>query len=303
MKVLREFCPAKECGRGQPVLAASARAGYCSYCGSWLGGNSYNCIAEEKHLDLAALKWHGWVATSIGELISTAPCLALGFSVSRNRGLAGLTACLAFVGGNSYLRLSEILKVSPQALQSWARRGSLPNIDILLRLSFSLGVSLKALLMGDESFETPQKLMTVPGSTLRASSYLSSRRIKLRIVKIKARLERLASGAEFPPPSVYQVAMRLECDDDALRRYFPQQCSSIASRYREYVQARKRQRREEICQQIKTIVSELSAKGIYPSAKRVQGLLKSTTDFRDPELRETWQRAKKEVDIAAQKKN
>ena len=97
--------------------------------------------------------------------------------------------------------------------------------------------------------------------------------------------------------------MRLGCDDDALRRYFPAQCSSIAIRYREYVQARKRQRREEICQQIKTIVSDLSDQGIYPSAKRVQGLLKSTTDFRDPELRETWQRAKKEVDIAAQKKD
>ncbi len=221
--------------------------------------------------------------------------------MSRKRGLAGLMACLAFVGGNSYLRLSEILKVSPRVLQSWARRGSLPNIDILLRLSFSLGVSLKALLMGDESFENPQKLMTVPGSTLRASSYLSSRRIKLRIAKIKARVERFAAGAEFPPPSVNQVAMRLGCHDDALRRYFPAQCSSIAIRYYEYVQARKRQRRQEICQQIKTIVSDLSDQGIYPSAKRVQGLLKSTTDFRDPELRETWQRAKKEVDIAAQK--
>ena len=69
------------------------------------------------------------------------------------------------------------------------------------------------------------------------------------------------------------------------------------------MQARKRQRRLEICQQIKTIVSGLSDRGIYPSAKRVQGLLKSTTDFRDPELRETWQRAKKEADLVAQKKS
>jgi len=252
---------------------------------------------------MESLKWHGWVATSIGELICTAPSLPSGFTVSKKGGLAGLMACLAFVGGNSYLRLSEILKVSPRLIQSWARRGSLPNINILLRLSFSLGVSLRTLLMGDENFEKPQKLLTVPGSTLRAASYLSSRRIKLRVVKIKARLERFAAGGEFPPPSVNQVAMRLGCDDDALRRYFPAQCSSIAIRYRDYVQVRKRQRRQEICQQIKTIVSDLSAQGIYPSAKRVQGLLTSTTDFRDPELQETWRKAKDDVDIAVQRKS
>ena len=301
-QVLREFCPATECGRSQPFLAASARAGYCSYCSSWLGGEYGFDQADEIQLELAPLEWHGWVATSIGELISAAPSFPSGFSVSGKRGLAGLMACLASVGGNSYLRLSEILKVSPKALQTWARRGSLPNIDNLLRLSFSLGVSLKALLMGDESLENTQKLMTVPVSAMPAKSTLS-RRIKPRIVKIRTRLERFVWGAEFPPPSVNQVAMRLGCDDSVLRHHFPEQCSSIAIRYRDYVQATKQRRRKQICQQIKTIVSCLSEEGIYPSAKRVQGLLKSTTDFRDPELRETWRKAKKEVDIAAQKKS
>jgi hypothetical protein len=151
--------------------------------------------------------------------------------------------------------------------------------------------------MGDGSFANPHELMTVPVSTMRASSCISSRRIKPQIVEIRPSLERLSAGGEFPPPSIRQVAKRLGCGDDALRRHFPELCSSIRIRHLEYVQAKKRQRRQEIYQQIRNIVSGLSNQGSYPSAKRVQGFLKATTDFRDRELRETWQRAKKEFGI------
>jgi hypothetical protein len=94
-----------------------------------------------------------------------------------------------------------------------------------------------------------------------------------------------------------EVAKRLDCGDESLRRRFPMFCRRISALYAEYVQKRKDHRRKDMYEQVRKSVLRLHHRGLYPSSKLVASLLKISTDFRDPGIRAAWRKAKQEIGI------
>lgn len=78
---------------------------------------------------------------------------------------------------------------------------------------------------------------------------------------------------EFPPPSVKCLAERAGHNHVSLYRYFPELCYSIAKRFAEFRKHRRKERTLLSQEEIRQAVSDLCAKGIKPSYRKVQSYL------------------------------
>ncbi|HEX8737231.1 MAG TPA: TniQ family protein [Pyrinomonadaceae bacterium] len=82
---------------------------------------------------------------------------------------------------------------------------------------------------------------------------------------------------EIPPPSVRSVSKHLKINILSLYNFNSDLCYQIAERHSRFIKESALERREERYEEIRKVVRELHAKGIYPARERVSKLLKKST--------------------------
>ena len=92
---------------------------------------------------------------------------------------------------------------------------------------------------------------------------------KNRHMEIEAKLESIIKTKECPSPSVRQVAKRVRFDEMALVKKFPAQCEMISTRFLEYCEALKIERRRQLEEEVRQIALSLHGQGIRPSFPKV----------------------------------
>jgi hypothetical protein len=75
---------------------------------------------------------------------------------------------------------------------------------------------------------------------------------------------------EEPPPSVRELARRVDQSISHLYRQAPDTCRQLAARRLEYLANRAAQKQAEFRSEVRRVVAELHAGGVYPSPSRVQ---------------------------------
>jgi transcriptional regulator with XRE-family HTH domain/AraC-like DNA-binding protein len=131
------------CNRRQPALAVFSCPGYCSHCGRWLGaeethspGDHPNRYAEPSQYDLYA-------SIAVGELLAVVRS-ARRLSLARFRN--NLRICATRLAEGNPNSLADLTGTSKSAIQSWIATRMRPRLDVLLRISSVIGISIAALL-------------------------------------------------------------------------------------------------------------------------------------------------------------
>jgi TniQ len=277
---LQQRCPSPSCRQAQLPLAPRSMPGYCTKCNRWLGSEAQE--EAETAPQSADEEWQlqQWVSYSVGELLAASPGLSP--PPSRETLLSNMAAYLERIV-NKRAPVVAQTQIYPTSLWQWKKGRHIPELESLLRLCYHFGI-------------TPLTLFTE--AIVRPAEQAPSERFILEKPRRKPRafdadeLKRSLAGVlqceEAPPPSVAEIARRLDYDFATLWRRFPEECRAISKRYQAYQVARKleriKRRRDEVIRAIQTI----HASGQYPSDNSVKKLLKQPGIFRDPEVVKLW---------------
>lgn len=283
-------CPYPDCGLVLPLLGSRSRPGYCSRCKRWLGTSALPTPAGNGGLRDEETGWQMWVAESVGELLAAAPNLPA--PPPRERIAQAVTVCVQQVAGGKVSVLARALGVSLPTACGWLHGESVPRIDLLLRMCDILDISALDFLTAEEldvrSIKTDRPWVHRPppqARPLRRYDKAGQRQV----------LEQVLAGQEFPPPSMREVARRLEYRASGLSHRFPELCSAISARYTAYRAACAQENRLRLCAEVREAVRSLHAQGLYPSSNRVAALLRSPRHIQQPVARATWQETLREL--------
>jgi AraC-like DNA-binding protein/transcriptional regulator with XRE-family HTH domain len=219
--LLTDRCP--HCHFQFASLRANSRPGYCSVCSQWLGTLGMqlpNGCADEREYQL-------WASTSVGQVLAIMPelqriqaSLALRMNLQR---------CLNQMEGASKEALATLANAGPCAFLGWVSGRVKPTLDHLCRLSYQLEIPLAMLFTGvPAEWRGPERLR-------RQNDFRKDKSYAQRPVIVSTELRRSLAGAlsENPPPSVAEIARRLEFRRTAtLWVREPDLCRQIAARRR-----------------------------------------------------------------------
>lgn len=282
---LRTRCPSHSCRRPILPLTSTARVGYCSSCGGWLGAPQGTRVSHTAlHATGPASTTHVWVARAIGSLIERTADLPE--VVPQHRISQVLHLYASRMAGGKISRLGRQLGIPLPRIWRWYTGEVTPELDSLLQICIRLKVSPLTFLTS----ENPCRGATLP--SLSAPPELQSkrrlRRKRFHSDRVKRALEGALASQEQPPPSMRQVAKQLRYKDSHLYRAFPELCHRIARRRTTYLRMEGEQRRALRAQAIRDAVLALRRQNVYPSIARVTRFLGIRSAFWHPESLTIW---------------
>lgn len=288
-QVLCLECP--YCKRTLPPLASYSRSGYCPYCLEWLG-----VIANYPHSDnippsKEEMMRQAWVANTIGELLAVSPRL----SQPLEREIVPQAFCkyVVQVAQGNTAAFARMLQIPKNKVWMWQRGKVLPQLNVILKICFTLQVSVLDFLMQETASEDYSQFSAIPQKQVVGSSRKKSE-VKFDRERVQQLLEDLLQKNEQPLPMT-SAAKRLGYPKRILYRHFPELCRAISAQYVKYVKKSRIHRIEQCCQEVKQAVRTLHAEGIYPSEVAISKLLVKPGCFRDREVRTALRTARQEI--------
>lgn len=273
-------CPYADCGHELSALAPRAQAGYCPQCERWLGnpspheGNAQGPGVEEKERQQ-------WVGMVVGELLAAAPDFP---SVARREVIAtSITTHVQAVMDGNFSAFARHLQVHRRTAWEWGQGLQVPQLDTLLQLCSYFGASPAHFLMRYDLGTAPaQQYASEEKPTIEKPKKQFR---KFETERLRRALEGVLQDEENPPPSMREVARRLQYDSSHLYKHFPDLCRAIAARYRAHQKEQRRQRLQKICDEVKQTARTLQAQGLIPSERQVGKSLQSRGVLKEDEVR------------------
>ncbi len=222
---LQVHCPYPECGKEQTILAPHAYPGFCHYCCHWLG----NSAMYSTETSLSEEDWarEQSIVVAVGELLAIAPTL----EHLPNREVIS-KAIAQYVEQSMNGNLSEFgrqLGVSKRTALELRRGTQLPQLPTLLNICALMNTTPLALLTQN----TVQALKTVKLQIV-ALNYEKRPPRPFDETYLRSVLEAILRDSSYPPPSMKEVAKRLDFDASLLHGHFPELCSEISARFLQY---------------------------------------------------------------------
>ena len=285
---LSVHCP--HCGGLQPPLAPNSLPGFCYRCQGWLGASRKWDPENDKCPFTEKLKIEIWLAGAAGELIAAAPSIRGRLRKER-------------IKHAREVYLDHISERGQAAFKDWPplaevrrgqRRRKTVDIELFSRLCYALGTTPLKLLT-DETLEIDSDhIALLPPSHLPIQR--KSFRRKVNRPELERQLKAAIQSTE-PALPLTKVAKKLLRHHVCLKKWFPDLCAQISKKYREYLRQRKAERTQKLCNEVYEITCRLADEGIYPSARRVESLLETRSDFRSPAARFAWQEALRKLGV------
>jgi hypothetical protein len=88
-----------------------------------------------------------------------------------------------------------------------------------------------------------------------------------------------------------EVAQHLGYDQSHLYKHFPELCRAISTRYLDYQAAKRAERLQRMCDEVRQAVRTLHEQGKYPSDRQIKKLLRTPGALKEHEVRIAWQEA------------
>jgi len=294
---LQEQCPYEDCKRRIPLLAARSRAGYCSYCGRWLGYSDSDQSARTAiQSSLGDAEWQQWVAAKIAELIASNAKLPL--SLESDRFAEAVRAYLEEMTDNNVSAVARQLQVSRRTIRDWKNAIQKPQLSSFLKFCSICGIP--PLHLFTESFSVGEF-----SSTNQITAAISGQEAKkhyrvFSIEKLKRMLEEEQDSDAYPPPPMSRVAKKLGYDHSFLYKHLPQLCRAISSKFVKYRAEQREEKKRLLLREVRRVTMELHAQGVYPSQVRVRNLLDRSWSIRVPEALAMWHATLKELGLEEQ---
>lgn len=270
--LLRQVCP--HCERLIGPLDCRSRSGYCSRCRQSLVPTAAGSGTACGTLSSNELTWATWVASSFGEVLSTAPQIAC--PPTREHLVEMIGLCIRHISSGNATEFARLMHVGRGDVSRWQRGKALPRLDLLLRIAYRLGASLPEFLLGSPvSIPFRGFIRSVPagsdGNTRRPPAQPRTRVNRSTVSQLLH-----AALAENPPPSFTQVIKRLTHTEVTVRRHFPELCFEIAKHYAEHRVRRAITRKTQAAEEVRRLAYELHAKSIALTRRNMRPLLTSS---------------------------
>jgi hypothetical protein len=110
-------------------------------------------------------------------------------------------------------------------------------------------------------------------------------------------LEAILNMSEYPPPSFYEVARRLEINRASAERWYPELCQRISEQYQRYRRQGATERMATMIDHVRTTIYTLHSQGEYPSLYRVAAVLSTPEYFLNPQVVAIWRATLKELGL------
>lgn len=283
MTPLEDRCP--RCHKHQSVITLRTDAGHCTQCNAWLGGIPEPLVNDE------TITWQKWVVQSLEELrVETLRSEKLSWE-RFFRSLAtylkekeGMVTKLARFTGLGRTRLSAWISNSP------TRRA--PSLESILAFCYACGVTPLQVMAGHLTLLDPA-FGEETLSQRRLSAHPTPQIDQERCLEL---IRAVLDGRE-QPLGFTQVAKRLGYSPQTLQKHFPQECSLLTMRAREYRKQRKKQREAKVSEEVQQAVLALNGQGVFPSQKQVTNMLSSPNLLRMPVARRALHATRQQLGI------
>lgn len=273
------------CRKPQLVFASSkTQPGECTSCGHWFGKNVNALSVEEVNNE--HLAWQEWVWMVLKELQGTRSRCGMIPWESFFKHLA-----MYLQEQKGYSRLAQATGIDRTVLYRWVDPNDTyrPAFETILKFCYVCQVTPLQVMTGqlDQLRQTIER-----GTPLRSPlAHRQNQRIDRERCRmaLQAALER-----KEDPPTLYQVAQQLGCQNAQLVYHFPQECKLVAQRAKEYRKERKAQRLDWIREQVRQAVISVHSQGVYPSHRSLRPFLPGGF-MRLSEAREAWHEVMQEL--------
>ena len=215
---LEDHC--SHCDDTLPPLAVHSRPGHCSACGEWLGRPD---DTPHRRLRSDVADYELYVATAVGDLLA---CSGNGGRLSAARFRKNLRICIRRTASGNAMAFAEFTHMSNTAVHSWLDGITLPRLDVLVRVSARLGISVSVLL-------TSRGLTDIEWAVIGTRFSQHDRNVKGYRTSAEIRAYLVAALRDEDCSSVPELAKRLgfkRCD--RLRQVDAELCRRITRRYR-----------------------------------------------------------------------
>ena len=281
MTLLEDRCP--HCQKHQSVITLRTSPGHCTQCNTWLGG------APGPQVDDETTKWQNWIVQSLEEL--RVETLRSG-SLSWKRFFGSLATYLKEGMATKLARLSGLGRTHFYAWMSNSPTRRTPSLESLLAFCYICNVSPLQVMTGHLTLlDTALQEETLPRRRLYAHPH--PRIDQKRCLEL---IRAVLDGQE-EPLGFTQVAKRLGCSPQTLQRHFPQECSLLTMRAKEYRKQRKQQREAKVSDEVRQAVLTLHGQGVFPSQRKVSKLLSSPNLLSLPVARRAFHATRRQLGI------
>jgi len=269
---LRQVCPS--CQNQIGPLDSRSRSGHCSRCGRTLVPNVAGRAVDGQIAPDAEMIWADWVANALGELLAAAP--EIRWSPERMQLAETIRLCVDQTSSGNASAFARLMNVGRGDVIRWQKGKARPRLLTLLNMAYRRGISLLELLKESPISDTSRvfvrpALLTSERTTKRPRTR-HSWRIDIEGLSQSLRL----ALKEDPPPSVYQVIKRLQCNEVTVRRHFPELCAELARHYAKYRVKRAVARKMQAAEEVRRVALDLHEKGINLTRKNIRPLLRSS---------------------------
>lgn len=288
---LQRVCPHPDCRRAPPVLGRRSRPGHCPWCERWLGHPQEAEPIETDALTEVEWRWHAWVAEAVGELL--AATVSLGAPPQRERIGQALHTCVEQVTGGNFSALARKLDLGRLRMVEWHEGSALPSLEMLVWMCHRVGTTPLRFLTDDLLVVAPGAIDLPPLST--PPRRPNSPPCPFDLAEARQALEAALASDNQPPPSLAQIARHLGRPPTSVQHRLPELSRAISARRLQFVQARRRQWRQQLCAEIRQATFQADAVRLYPSTRRIAPFLSQPAFLRDPEARTARQEALREL--------
>lgn len=288
---LQLACPAPGCRYAAPWLGARSRPGYGAHCECWLGSAPGTEARADDPLTEEELAIQTWIVHAVGEILAAAPGLpAPPYREQVVRTLSVWTRSRRMGSRRAWARA---MGLPVTAISNWELGSAIPSLWLLLQVCRCLGTAPLSVLTGtvvDAPPADPALAMARP---------FPARPVRVRAAfdheAMRQALEDILTSGEEPPPSLREVARRLDWSDEVLRRWLPELCHAISARYLCAQRAQGLRTRQRAWDEAYQATFQVHAQGQYPSASRVAQRVSQPGSLRGGPAKVAWQKAVDEL--------
>ncbi|HEY9693625.1 MAG TPA: TniQ family protein [Oculatellaceae cyanobacterium] len=291
IQFLCQQCP--YCKRNLSPLASYSRPGYCPYCLEWLGISANYPSSHKAPPREEEIMWQAWVINTIGELLAVSPHL----SQLLQREIVAHAFCKyvqQFTQGNT-AAFARMLQIPKNKVWMWQMGKVLPELNVILKICFTLRVSVLDFLTQDTPKENPGKFPVIH-QNLVLHSVRKKPEVKFDRERVQKLLEDLLHKNEQPLPMT-SAAKALGYPKRVLYRHFPELCRAISAQYVEYMKQSRVKRIKQCCEEVQQAVRQLHSEGLYPNEAAISKVLAKPGCFRDKEVRATLKATRQEIGL------
>jgi transcriptional regulator with XRE-family HTH domain len=276
---LHLHCPFIDCGRSLSPLAPRYQLGYCTQCDRWLG----NPLQPEtcQTINSYEQEWQIWMGQALGKLLATVPDLPAIPCQERFATIISTHVHRAMEG--NFSEFARCVRFHRRTVWEWAKGLQVPRLDALLQICSYFGITPIDLLTGNFHEIAQIKKDIFGKKPLTERPHRQFRQFEAE--KLRDALEQVLQSEEYPPPSMREVAQRLNYDQSHLRKHFPDLCKAISARYLAYQQGRRLDRFRKMNAQVQHAAEILQEQACSLSERQVGKMIGKRGIFKEEEVR------------------